>query len=245
MSKLVKCFCAYNTQVPVQQLLDLLTRQFPGAPFNKTISIEGALTQLQDVSLFIKDTIRHSGNIPLITNSGNKSIVELSGYAMQGHYAYGGKDVWYILIQIEDDVKPASPDIEFLEELATLLHAYWGIINDKSTETYAALQLQPVGFEMAMQLGLPRLMPPQGYPNPYIPSGLAWLNYWSPQTVEQLRVNENILKEQVYLVKQTSDAGLVFQLTQNVLSMQNAQHLQTLINMFNAYPDVGGRRIQP
>lgn len=244
MSKLVKLFCPFNKPVPVQPLLDLLTRWFPGDALDKTIDIEGELVQLEDAALFIKDTIHHSERIPLITNGNERLMVELSGFALKKPFGYAGEDVWYILIEMADDVQPAAPYLHFMEELIALWSPYWAVVNDSNTEGYAALQLQPVGFEIATKLGLPRLNPPAKYRGPYIPSGIAWINYWSKTTVEQLRVNYNTLKEQVFSVKQTADAGLLFQLTGNVLKIDNREDLQLLISMFDAYPDVGGRLIQ-
>jgi hypothetical protein len=243
MNKLVKCFCPFNTNLPVQQVLDFLARQFPGAPFDKTINIEGELVQLEDAALFIKDTISHHSRVPLITNGDQQLMVEFSGFALKKPFGYAGEDVWYLIIEIKN-VQPVSSFIDFLEELSTMLHPYWAIINDKNAERFAALQLQPTGYEIALKLGLPRLMPPAGYAGPYVPSGIAWLNYWSKQTVDHMQVSYNTMQEQVYLVKQTSDAGLLFQLTENVLNIQTPQHLQTLVKMYDAYPDVGGRRIQ-
>jgi hypothetical protein len=243
MSKLVKLFCPYNVPVPVQPLLDLLTRRFPGNALDKTINIEGELVELDDAALFIKDTIRHHDRIPLITNGSERLMVELSGFALKKPFGYAGADVWYILLDISDKVQPAVPYIDFMEELITLLQPYWATANDDNADGYAAMQLQPIGFETATNIGLPRLMPPESYSGPFIPSNIAWINYWSKATVEHIRVNYNTLKDQVFAVKQTADAGLLFQLTQNVFNIEKPEDLQLLISMFDAYPDVGGRLI--
>ncbi|KFE66662.1 hypothetical protein DB31_8876 [Hyalangium minutum] len=78
--------------------------------------------------------------------------------------------------------------------------------------------------------------------SPEIPHYLGWLNYWSAAAAKAIGFPDPAHDAELQTrARRTASGGWVVRLTDEPLDYDNPAHLDTLLRVYERFPEIGGR----
>jgi hypothetical protein len=131
---------------------------------------------------------------------------------------------------------------EAIREISSILKLYWCDISPWKVRGYCVKQIvRPHEKNRKPPFGLPIVKVPQFLSGPEVPYFFGWVNYWSPATVGIIGFDEVKDSGIFYKAERTKNGGIILQLTESELDLENPEHLKVLKSVYERFPKVGGR----
>jgi hypothetical protein len=207
-----------------------------------TVSEEGRIIALAQRDTWLA-TETNDGGFPLVCNDDESRFVSAFGTAMPAAEAPGGQASFEAHVTLPLDAAGIVAAANSLECIAECTRAFWGHATPFDAAIELARQTAPtLEGPPAPARGLPMLAPSWRLDAPEVPHRLGWLNYWSAATARILgfpdpdRDNELLSR-----ARKTRSGAWLVRLTNEPLDLDNADHLRTVLRIYERFPTIGGR----
>ncbi|WP_044191660.1 DUF5953 family protein [Hyalangium minutum] len=183
------------------------------------------------------------GEFPFLCNGDEGYPVMISGLQKPASLSPGGQPLFEVHAKLPLDATGIAAAADALEALAEGAHAYWGHASPEGygSEVSEQMRHSAHGPERSPR-GLPMLSLSRHIHSPEIPHYLGWLNYWSAAAAKAIGFPDPAHDAELQTrARRTASGGWVVRLTDEPLDYDNPAHLDTLLRVYERFPEIGGR----
>jgi hypothetical protein len=219
-----------------------MERALPGLRLSWTISDEGRFIPVpqHDAWGTAKTT---DGRFPLLCNGDEGHFVTISRRETPASQNPGGQPQFEVHAKWPLDAAGLAAAEAVLEGVAEGARSFWAHATPKRAAGDIAEQTSPtLAGPPSPPRGLPALKLPEDIPSPEIPHYLGWLNYWSAAAARAIGFPDPARDaELLSRARRTATGGWIVRLTDEPLDLDRHEHLDTLLRVYERFPEIGGR----
>jgi hypothetical protein len=219
-----------------------MERAFPDLRLGWVVSDEGQLIPLPDRDAFVARE-RRDGGFSLLRNGDDTFRASLTAWESPASSSPGGRALLEVHAKLPLAPNGIAAAADVLEGVAEAARAFWGHATPSPAALDIARQTQnPALPPEAPPRGLPAIPLPSSLPAARIPHRLGWLNYWSAAAAQALGFPDPARDADLLSrSRRTPSGGWLVRLTQAPLDLDIPAHLDSLLQAYERFPQLGGR----